>query len=229
MDWTSGRQVATQRDVRKPPVTRVRKSEPAPGPRSRAERKQDTRDQIRRAAWELFTRDGFDATTTKAIAERAGVAAGTLFVHASDKTDLLFLVMHDRLAETVEQQLRTLPAAPFVDRLMHVFRGLFRMYAEHPDMGAAFVRSLPGAKGPNADRVNGLTFAFLHKVAALVVEAQSAGELGRDVDPLVAAQNVFAAYFMALLGWLGGYTTLEVALDPALRGALLLQVRGLRP
>ena len=52
---------------------------------------------------ELFSSVGFDATTTKAVAERAGVASGTVFVHAADKTDLLSLVMGSVLQEAVEQ------------------------------------------------------------------------------------------------------------------------------
>src|SRR4051794_14435605 len=51
----------------------------------------ETRERIRVAAWDLFTTAGYDATTTSAIAKRAGVAAGTVFLHASDKADLLFL------------------------------------------------------------------------------------------------------------------------------------------
>lgn len=196
--------------------------------RTRAAQAAGTREQIRRAAFELFSTAGFDETTTQAIARRAGVAAGTVFVHASDKEDLLFLVMHDRLDDAVNRAFETMPDAPLVERLMHVFRALFAMYGEHPKMGAAFVRSLPGANGPNAQRVNTLTFAFLHRLGLLVGEAQARGEVANDLSPIACAQNVFAVYFMALLGWLSGHATLEAALDPLLRTALDLQMRGFR-
>ncbi len=197
-------------------------------PATRAAQRAGTREQIRAAAFDLFSTVGFDETTTQAIAKRAGVAAGTVFVHASDKEDLLFLVMYDRLEQTVNRAFETLPDAPLVDRLIHVFRAIFAMYGQHPKMGAAFVRSLPGASGPNAQRVNGLTFAFFHRLALLVTEAQSRGEVARDLVPAACAQNVFALYFMALLGWLSGQLTLETALDPVLRSALELQMRGFR-
>lgn len=80
--------------------------------RTQAARRAETREQIRAAAWELFTTVGFEAATTQAIAKRAGVAAGTVFLHASDKEDLLFLVMHDRLSEIVDERLATVPDAP---------------------------------------------------------------------------------------------------------------------
>lgn len=196
---------------------------------SRAAQRAGTREQIRVAAWELFSTVGFDETTTQAIAQRAGVAAGTVFLHASDKADLLFMVMHDRLEGAVNERFETLPDAPLLDRLMHVFSGIFHMYGEHPKMGAAFVRLLPGASGPNAERVNALTFGFLNRVGVLVSEAQARGEVAHDLNPLQCAQNVFGLYFMTLLVWLSGRTPLESALDPMLRSSLALQIRGFRP
>lgn len=195
----------------------------------RLQHKLDKRERIRAAAHALFVERGFDATTTKEVAARAGVAAGTVFLYAKDKADLLFLVMHERLASAVDARFATLGKGPLLERLLHVFAGIFAMYGEHPAVAAAFVRELPGAKGPNADQVNALTVAFLHRLAGLVREAQDGGEVDPSIDPLRAATNVFSLYFGALLGWIGGFTTLEVALDPGLRGALALQIRGFSP
>lgn len=196
---------------------------------TRAEQKEDTRERIRRAAWELFSTQGFEQTTTKAIAERAGVAGGTIFVHARDKDDILFLVMHDKLSAAVDEAFATLPEASFLDQLIHIFGRFFRMYAEAPRVAHAFVRTLPGASGQNAARVNALTFGFLHRVATLIASAQKKGELAADISPLQAAQNFFALYYMNLMSWLAGFVTLEEALDPGLRSAAALQLRGLLP
>ena len=182
------------------------------------------------AAWDLFSTVGYEATTTQAIAKKAGVAAGTVFIHASDKADLLFLVMYDRLVDTVEARFASIPPkeTPTLDRLMHVFRGLFEMYAQTPGVSAAFVKSFPGASGPNAQRMTTMTFGFFHRLSLLIAEGQAKGELAKDFEPLAAAQNVFALYFMALLAWLVCNATLDTALDPLLRDALALQIKGLR-
>jgi TetR/AcrR family transcriptional regulator, cholesterol catabolism regulator len=199
------------------------------GLKPRERQKLDTRQRIKAAAWDLFTSDGYFETTTKAVAKKAKVAAGTVFLHADTKADLLFLVMHDRLAAVVDNQLATLPrGAHLVEQLMHVFRGLFRMYSLHPNLAAEFIRALPGAVGPNAAQVHALTFAFHHKLAELVREAQDRGEVASTVAPLLAASNLFVLYFGALHGWLNGFTSLETALEPGLRLALELQMRGLR-
>jgi AcrR family transcriptional regulator len=48
-----------------------------------------TRQRLLRAALELFTTNGFLATTTPEIAARAGVAEGTIYRHFSGKEELL--------------------------------------------------------------------------------------------------------------------------------------------
>lgn len=196
----------------------------------REQQKLDKRERIRDAAWELFTTAGYDETTTKQVAARADVATGTLFLYARDKRDLLCLVMHDRLDAAVDAGFRTLPRpAPLLDQLMHLFRRLFDMYGEQPGVAAAFVRHFPGADGPNGQQVNAMTFKFLYLVAQLVQEQQARGEVGADVEPLRAALNVFALYYGALMSWISGYVALDAALEPGLRSALALQIRGFRP
>lgn len=197
-------------------------------PLTREERKEDKRARLRDAAWELFSTKGYDATTTKEIAARAGVASGTLFLYARDKADLLFLVLHERLSAAVDEGMRTVPIdAPLLEQLLHLFSGFFRVYAQSPDVARAFIKELPGADGPNAQLTNQLTFALITHVAGLVTRAQAKGEIAADVPPVLLAQNAFALYYFALLAWLGKMTTLEGALDPMLRHSLSLQLRGL--
>jgi AcrR family transcriptional regulator len=62
----------------------------APAPRRLRERnKQEKLARIERAARLLFTQKGFERTTTREIAQRARVGAGTLFLYAKDKRELL--------------------------------------------------------------------------------------------------------------------------------------------
>jgi AcrR family transcriptional regulator len=56
-------------------------------PRNKPE--QDTRSKILATARHLFARRGYDGTTTKELAENAGIAEGTLFRHFSNKKAIL--------------------------------------------------------------------------------------------------------------------------------------------
>lgn len=196
-------------------------------PRTRKEQKEDTRERVRLAAFELFSSVGFDSTTTKAVAERAEVAAGTVFVHARDKDDLLCMVMDGLLREAVERGFERVDAkASLLDQLIVVFGSIFEMYAANQKLARPFVRTFPTSDGPNGSRVGQFTFEFLGRIAALVTNAQARGEVDASIPALLLAQNVFALYYFALTSWLGGYTTLESAVDPHLRMSLELQLRG---
>lgn len=198
---------------------------------ARERNKLDKRDRIRDAAWTLFAHKGFQQTTTTEVAEKAGVAKGTLFLYARDKDDLLLLVMHDRLAAATDEGFATMPGkGPLLAQLLHVFGTLYAMYAAQPAaLGASFVGILPLARGPNADRVNALTQAFLTRVSSLVRDAQGRGEVAAEVVPMLAAGNFFASYFMSLMAWIAGMApSIEMSLAQ-LEASLLLQMRGLQP
>jgi AcrR family transcriptional regulator len=207
---------------------RVPGASSAPPQGLREQHKRDKRERLRAAAWQLFSSVGYDATTTRAIAEKAGVASGTLFLYARDKQDLLFLVFEERLRGAVDEAFRTLPsAAPLRTQLLHIFKHLFAMYGESGHVSRQFVKELPGADGPNAERVNALTATFFQRLGALVERAQERGEVRKGVFPLLAAHTFFAIYYMALMSWLGGFNTLDTALDPLLRSSLDLVIDGL--
>ena len=201
---------------------------PRQAPRTRRDQKEDTRGRVRAAALELFSTVGFDATTTKTVAERAGVAAGTVFVHARDKVDLLCLVMHELIVEATRRGFAEVREDDeLLEQLLTVFRAVFAMYRENPKLAAPFVRAMPGADGPNGQIVSAHTFEFLGRIAALFSTAQTRGKIDPAVPPLLLAQNVFALYFFSLYGWISGYATIDAALDPHLRLALELQLKGL--
>lgn len=67
------------------------------------------RERVTRAALELFAQRGVDATTTRDIARRAGLAEGTLYRHFRTKRELavsLFLTLAGRLRDALQNRLR---------------------------------------------------------------------------------------------------------------------------
>ena len=53
------------------------------------------KDKILEAAFDLFTKKGFNATTTKEIALTSGVAEGLIFYYFKDKEDLLYKLIRE--------------------------------------------------------------------------------------------------------------------------------------
>jgi len=194
----------------------------------REQNKLEKRERIRAAAEKLFQKQGYDATTVRQVADAAGVASGTVFLYARDKEDLLFLVMHERLKETSDRALATVPKkARLVDAWAHVFGQLYEMYDGSEALSRPFVRLLPGARGMNADLVNALTQTFIQRLALLVQEAQGRGEVRADVEPFQAAVVAFGLYFTTLMTWLSGYADAS-QLPELFRSSASLLFKGLQ-
>ena len=72
--------------------------------RRTAEEAAQTRDEILRAARQLFTERGYAATSTRDVVQHTGVTRGALYHHFADKTDLfrsVFVDLTEELNNTV--------------------------------------------------------------------------------------------------------------------------------
>lgn len=70
----------------------------------------DKRQQIIEAAIQLFTQNGFHATSTTSITKKAKVGTGTLFTYFSNKDEMIntiYLEIKERFALTLKQQIDT--------------------------------------------------------------------------------------------------------------------------
>jgi TetR/AcrR family transcriptional regulator len=77
---------------------------PASSPVGRRERnKQQKLDRIVDAACEPFAQHGVDEVTTQQIAEKADIGAGTLFLYAKTKGELLLLVQNEAYATALDR------------------------------------------------------------------------------------------------------------------------------
>src|SRR3954463_1333645 len=79
---------------------------------SRAERRARTRDDLVAAADELFSANGFHATSVDAVADAAGYTKGAVYSNFASKEDLFLAVYARRADGAVEGVERVLAAAP---------------------------------------------------------------------------------------------------------------------
>ena len=69
--------------------------------RTRAEQADERRQAIVAAALDAFIQSGFEATKISDVAERAGVAKGTVYLHFADKEALFEAIVRDALSPVV--------------------------------------------------------------------------------------------------------------------------------
>lgn len=192
----------------------------------RETQKAQTRARVLQAARACFAELGFERTTISAVARRAGVSVGTVHLHFVDKSTLVLSCFHDDLGRVIRQAMATLPERDLVAQLLHLAAGLYRWYAEDPQLGTALVRESLFVTGPMAEPMGAQALGFMASVAQLTQQAIDRGEVA-PVPVDVVGQGFFADYFLVLTGGLQGHLpTVEHQLE-ALGALTRLRLRPL--
>jgi AcrR family transcriptional regulator len=189
--------------------------------------KREKLERIKRAARKLFGRKGFEATTTREIAAAADIGAGTLFLYAGTKEDLLVLIFREEVGRVVHDAFATMPSRPLLDQVLHLFGSMIALHERDRGLARVFVRELPFVE----DRRHGvaeLMASMLAGIANLIEQAKLRGDLRAEVPAARLAHNLFGLYFSHLQRWLGGDPITSRQRDESLRAALKLQLDGLR-
>jgi AcrR family transcriptional regulator len=171
----------------------------------REQNKAAIRKRIVTAALSLFQTKGFDETTTKAIARKAGIAEGTVFNYFRTKEDIALHFLEqevDQAIASVRDNPR-LRKAPLEEKLFALVHSQLEFLAPYERfIGAAFIHALKPASplGIFSHRAQELRHRYVGFVQELVADS-----LPKDRhNPLTfLAPEVFWIYYLgALLYWL---------------------------
>jgi AcrR family transcriptional regulator len=149
-----------------------------------------TRERLLRAAQEVIEEGGYGAASVIAIADRAGVAAGTMYRHFASKEELfveVFRSVCDREVRAMRAAAESMPeGATHVDRLETVLATFAQRALRNPRLAWALIAE------PVDPLVDAERLAYRERYSALTAEALcagiAAGELpGQDVELTAAA------------------------------------------
>ena len=173
------------------------------GPKRGETRESETRTAIIDAAIAVLAEHGFSRTSGRAVAERAGIAAGGIFYHFGSMDDLLAEVFTTCLDRRIAR-LRTALDVPR-PRLTDAFTQAVRDEFDHVE-SRALLELVVGAIDSPALRARvqeGLdrSFTFTREVVDLLLaDSPLAEALPRDLIAQVAASAFFGLAVMDLVG-----------------------------
>lgn len=197
-------------------------------------RERNKLDKVRRikdAASDLFVQKGFDDTTTRAIASRAGVGLGTVFVYAPTKRDLLFMIVNEDLQEVVQSAAGMVkPIGSMLDNLLRVFRAHYRYFGQRPALSRLALREMIFyAAGPEATKFLKTRERLIGLISEIVEFAIEQKEISPQEDPKTIAWIIFSIYQIEVRHWLST-DELDIKRGIAfLRRQLVLLMNGLSP
>jgi len=173
---------------------------PAPAPGRRERRKRTTRQALEEAALVLFARDGFDATTVEAIAERAEVSPRTFFRYFAAKEEVLDMGWAER-RERLARLVREAPAdADDLTAAVHALEGIavdFEAERHRVTLRAAAVATSSALRGRTTDTLTAWEAALARGLAA------RRGLAAPDEEAAVAAAVAVALWRWAIRQWAG--------------------------
>ena len=163
----------------------------------RAKQKLATRSMIIATAKHLFVERGYDATTTRLIADRSGVAIGTVFAHFPDKDHLLRDILSASIEQILQEVRPTLLATDgAVETLLAYASKLIPFYLESPDLSRTLLRSVMFDQDGYA---NQLEFFVAEIAERLKSDAPSLEESDQNDMATVLVAN----YLFSVIGALG--------------------------
>jgi len=166
-------------------------------PVSQRERnKEDKFRRIRDASLELFLSKGFDDTTTREIAARAGVGLGTVFVYAKTKRDLLFLIVNGDLERVVEEARAAFrPDRSMLENLLTIIRLHYAIYAKQPELSRLTLREMYFyASGVQGQRFLRTRERLIQLFIDIVTEGMKQGAIQSQESPAFLAWMIFALF-----------------------------------
>ncbi|MBI0297903.1 TetR/AcrR family transcriptional regulator [Streptomyces sp. PRKS01-29] len=173
---------------------------------SSSTRRQATRQKLFEAAVTLIAEQGFSSTTVDEIAERAGVAKGTVYYNFASKT-VLFEELLQHGIELLTASLQTAAdenaerGGSHVDALDAMVRAGLDFISRYPSLTQLYVAELW-----RTNRAWQSTLMMVRQRAIAVIEAElragvAAHELSEDIDIPLTASALFGMVLVAALDW----------------------------
>ena len=161
----------------------------------------DRREQLIRAALEVFQEKGFHATTVRDIGRAAGLTQGTIYNYVRSKEDILFLVCDRVIAEYIASMEAVATTGDPTARLREALRGVTRVmieqssaillvYHESHNLDRRSLRSL-------LTRVQG----WINQFEELIADGLGPDRLPKTKRGLLTNIVTFLPTLIALRGW----------------------------
>ncbi|MCC3771774.1 TetR/AcrR family transcriptional regulator [Streptomyces sp. UNOC14_S4] len=173
---------------------------------SSSTRRQNTRRKLFEAAVTLIAEQGFSTTTVDEIAERAGVAKGTVYYNFASKSVLFEeLLRHgmelltDALQRAADEMAER--GGGGVEALDAMVRAGLDFIARYPALAQLYAAELWRTNRAWQPTLTQLRQRAVAVIASVLEEAVTAGELSTELDVPLTAAAVFGMVLVSALDW----------------------------
>jgi TetR/AcrR family transcriptional regulator, cholesterol catabolism regulator len=156
-----------------------------------------TRERVLLEAARLFRHHGYAATTLRAVADAAGIKAGSIYYHFASKDEILGEVLDKGMQvviDAVRQRVDALPAdASWRDRIAAAVEGHLWGMLHHGDFTSANIRIYGQIPAPAKNRHRVIRRVYADYWDRMLEAAFAHGELRKDTSTAVVRLFVIGA------------------------------------
>lgn len=190
----------------------------------REQQKENRREKILSAALELFTKNGFEATTVEKITGRAGVAKGTFYNFFLKKEDVLLYFLDREFAKSRKEIQRKMPRMSTIAEKIELLIATYIKYIfPNKEFSAVLIKERVMNLGTGNNRNE---MSLVHELSGLFDAAKAGGEIRGDIDSAHLAEMVFAIYTMYVTYWTNGLITTKKQCLERIHEVSMLMLQG---
>jgi AcrR family transcriptional regulator len=171
--------------------------------KSRAVRRENTREHILTAAIDLFSKKGFENTSVESITRRAKIAKGTFYNFFDKKEDVLLYFLDREYSKSEEEIERKLSSKQtFLDQIELSITAYIKHIFPDKEFTKVLIKERIGKIGTGKNKNE------LHLMEALSQSIDMAKQR-KEINPAINARRltemIFALYTMYVIYWTNGF------------------------
>ncbi|OGA69501.1 MAG: hypothetical protein A3G83_01230 [Betaproteobacteria bacterium RIFCSPLOWO2_12_FULL_68_20] len=145
------------------------------------------RDEVLDAAARLFARDGYAATSVRALADEAGFTKAGLYYHVRGKEELLAAICAESIEAILQDVERAVvDGAEPAQQLAAIIDAHVRFFHQHPDRLTVLNQEMGRLSAPRRRKIVRLERRYLGLLRSVLERGMKSGALVR-LDPTVSA------------------------------------------
>jgi AcrR family transcriptional regulator len=171
--------------------------------RSRAARRENTREHILKAAIDLFSKKGFDNTSVESITRRAKIAKGTFYNFFEKKEDVLLYFLDREYSKSEEEiECKLSSQQTFIDQVELSIAAYIKHIFPNREFSKLLIKERIGKIGMGKNKNE------LHLMQALsrsIDMAKQRKEINHSINTSRLTEMIFALYTMYVIYWTNGF------------------------
>ncbi len=171
----------------------------------RQQQKANTRSKIKTIAKQAFLAQGIEATSTRYLSDKAGIAVGTLFVHFPDKLSLVKDIFFDEMDVALRAAVASQKASSSpIDYLLQMAQVLFEFYDAYAEFTRQVLLDSLAKGGFHTNQMAVISEGIIKRFKQVGVDDKTAS---------IFAENMISNYWFVLLTGVPKGVLGQVAID----------------